>query len=59
VDSRAGGPRGQMLGQHSAARPHHAVLRRDAGTAGLNDPETYPRERLEEFAAAALHIARR
>ena len=29
------------------------------GRLAVNDPETYPRERLEEFAAAALHIARR
>ena len=25
----------------------------------VNDPETYPRERLEEFAAAAMRIRRR
>jgi AcrR family transcriptional regulator len=29
------------------------------GRLALNDPETYPRERLEEFAAAAMGIARR
>jgi hypothetical protein len=29
------------------------------GRLAINDPETYPRERLEEFAAAALGISRR
>jgi hypothetical protein len=29
------------------------------GRLAVNDPETYPRERLEEFAAAALGIGRR
>jgi hypothetical protein len=29
------------------------------GRLAVNDPETYPRERLEEFAAAAMGIARR
>jgi AcrR family transcriptional regulator len=29
------------------------------GRLAINDPETYPRERLEEFAAAAMGMARR
>jgi hypothetical protein len=29
------------------------------GRLAVNDPETYPRERLEEFAAAAMGIGRR
>jgi hypothetical protein len=29
------------------------------GRLAVNDPETYPRERLEAFAAAALGFARR
>jgi hypothetical protein len=29
------------------------------GRLAINDPETYPRERLEEFATAAMRIGRR
>jgi hypothetical protein len=29
------------------------------GRLAVNDPETYPRERLEEFAVAAMGIGRR
>ena len=29
------------------------------GRLAVNDPETYPRERLEEFAVAAMGLARR